>query len=64
MMNVKDKENWTNWLYSMFREFLQEIATQPKNEIVDIYECKKQVLLKLLLNYQTVIPSKKILVIL
>lgn len=41
MMHVKDKETWTNWLYSMFKEFLKETTTQPKYEIVDIYECKK-----------------------
>ncbi len=38
---MNQKMNWLSWLTLMFKEFLHETIAKPQYEVVDVYECKK-----------------------
>lgn len=38
---MNNKVNWCNWLAVMFKEFMTDMATKSRFEIVNIYECEK-----------------------
>jgi len=38
---MKEKVNWYEWFAGTLKEFVAEIVTKPRYEIVDVFECKK-----------------------